>query len=167
MVRAAINQMLRKRRYLSAFIALTVLLFFAYAYLFSYFAFGILFFGKLYPAFVVLISIIISVLLSLVLTLNAYSLSNYQRSYKQVGLPSMSVILSASLSLCCGTVIPSLLAVFGASTPFILSNGGKIEGFFSTFEIPLIAISIILLLFSLYMVSKSICDVCKIKSELK
>lgn len=160
---AAVNQTFRKRKYLAAFIVLSVALFFAYEYLFSSSAFGILFFGGFYPVFILLVSIIIGPLLSLVLVLNAFSLSNYPRAGKQTGVSSIAAVLSVSFSLCCGTIIPSLLAVFGASTPFLISNNGKIQGLLSTFGVPLVALSIVLLLLSLYLVSRNVCDECKIK----
>ncbi len=162
-VTAAAKLTLGKRRYLASFILLSVALFAAYAYLLSYFAFGILLFGNLYPIFVVLVSAAISVLLSLVLTLTAYSLSNYRKYGKRAGLPALAVMLSASFSLCCGAAIPSLLAVLGASAPFIISGGGGIEGFFSAAEVPFTLLSIALLLLSLYLVSRDVCVECRIK----
>ncbi len=52
--------------------------------------------------------------------------------------------------LCCTPVIPTLLALLGATTPTLFTLSGRIQGFFATWEIPLLAAALLLLLGALH-----------------
>ena len=40
--------------------------------------------------------------------------------------------------ICCTPIVPSLLALAGASTPQIFGLTGRIQGFFATYELPIL-----------------------------
>ncbi len=52
--------------------------------------------------------------------------------------------------LCCTPVIPTLLALLGASTPTLFTLSGRIQGFFATWEIPILTFALLLLLGALH-----------------
>ena len=78
---------------------------------------------------------------ALALEINASALARRSRTAEVVGAGGL---LAAVLpgSLCCTSIIPSLLAAFGASVPTILGTTGKIASVFALYEDAFIAASI-------------------------
>lgn len=101
----------------------------------------------------------LSVLLSLSITLNAFAVSNRARAGGKLSAGAVITSIIPS-SLCCTSVVPSVLAAFGASTSTILGVAGKIQGPLAAYETPLIAASVGLLLVSIFVVSGSINKKC-------
>lgn len=101
-------------------------------------------------------AIALAVLLSLTLTLNIYA---FRASVRQRGSSlSFGAVLSSLLpsSVCCTSLVPSLMAAFGASTPQIFGLTGQIQGIFATYEPLFLAFALVLLLFSLHLVVRNI-----------
>ncbi len=105
-------------------------------------------------------SVALAALLSVALTLNLYA---FRASVRQrSGGLTLGALLSslAPPSVCCTPLVPTLLAIFGASTPQIFGLTGRIQGFFATYEIPILGLALILLLFSVRLAAKSILGSC-------
>ncbi|MGC8478573.1 MAG: hypothetical protein ACP5NE_01440 [Candidatus Micrarchaeia archaeon] len=152
------------KAYLIAFILLSIALFIAYSYMLLSSSLNISFpkiiFGLNLPSLIA--SLLIGVLLSLSLSMNAYALSNKARQTSKMGLGAAIIAILPS-SLCCTTVIPALLAAFGASTSTIFGVAGIIQGPFATYGALFIAASIVLLLLSILLVSRSLVKCCMVK----
>src|SRR5579875_2604537 len=88
-----------------------------------------------------------------------------------VMLPSSRVggfsLLAAVLpgSLCCTSIIPSLLAVFGASVPTILGTTGKIASVFALYEGVFIAASLAGVALSIVLAARSRAAHCLLPHE--
>lgn len=105
-------------------------------------------------------AIALAALLSLVLTLSIYA---FRASVRQLssGLTFGAMLSSLSpAAICCTPLVPSLLALAGASTPQIFGLTGRIQGFFATYELPILVFALVLLLFSLHLATKSILGSC-------
>jgi len=72
----------------------------------------------------------------------------------------------APLTLCCSTIVPSILAVAGIGASTVISTTGVIQGPLAEYEPLLIGISFVLLALSVYITSTKIaknCECCVIK----
>lgn len=99
-------------------------------------------------------------LTGLVIVMNIYAWSINLPSDKRLTLGS--ILASLVNGLCCTPVIPSLLALAGASTPFLYQISPRIQAFFE-FNYPYFyLLSTAILLLSLHYLSKSI-SCCKNK----
>ncbi len=98
---------------------------------------------------------------ALAVTLNAGALARRSRAAGAVGIGGL---LAAALpgSLCCTSVIPSLLAAFGASVPTILGTTGKIASIFARFESAFIAASLIGVALSVVLAARSCAASCSL-----
>ena len=105
-------------------------------------------------------SITLAALLSLSLTLNIYAFRVSIR--RRSGSLSLAGVLSSFLpaTICCTPVVPTLLAILGASTPQIFGLTGQIQGFFATYELLILAFALVLLFVSLRLATRSILGVC-------
>ena len=105
-------------------------------------------------------AVALAALLSLALTLNIYAFrASLRRSSGGLTLGALlSSVLSASL--CCTPLVPTLLAILGASTPQIFGLTGRIQGFFATYEPLILTFALILLLFSLHLTGRTILGSC-------
>ena len=105
-------------------------------------------------------SLALAALLSLALTLNIYA---FRASIRQ---PSGGLSLGAALSsvlpagICCTPLVPSLLAILGATTPQIFGISGRIQGFFAIYELEILGFALILLLVSLRLAARNILGSC-------
>ncbi len=52
--------------------------------------------------------------------------------------------------VCCTPLVPTLLALLGASTPTIFALTGRIQGFFATYEIPILTAALLMLAYALH-----------------
>ena len=107
-------------------------------------------------------SALISVLLGLSLAANAYAFANRASTSSKTGFGAVIAAILPS-SLCCTSFIPAILAAFGASTSTIIGITGTIQGPFAAYEILFIISSIILLAFSVLLVTRNIERCCKVK----
>jgi hypothetical protein len=101
-----------------------------------------------------------SALLSVVLAFNIYAF-RASVQHRGTGL-SLAAVISSLLpsSVCCTSLVPSLLAVLGASTPQIFGLAGQIQGIFATNEVAFLAFAFVLLLGSLNLAARNLCSSC-------
>ncbi len=154
----------KTRLYAGIFSVLFVSILLIYGYLLISSATGILDFGRYYLYFDIVSSIAISFLISLVVTLNIYAYRSKAKTSKKLSVGS---ILSAVLpsSLCCTSIVPSLLAVGGLSTSFIVGNTGKIQSIFSVYGPVFIGIGAAAAFFGLIQINKNINSCCTINQN--
>lgn len=102
----------------------------------------------------------LATLLSLALTLNIYAFRASVRG--RMGGLTLAGGLSSLLpaAICCTPVVPSLLAILGATTPQIFGLTGQIQGFFASYETLILAFALILLLVSVRLATRSILGSC-------
>ncbi|MCL5089761.1 MAG: hypothetical protein M1382_01150 [Candidatus Marsarchaeota archaeon] len=160
-VMGALSRVFSKRRYFIAFVVMSLALFALYAELFQASAINLalphIAIGMNAAAFLVVV--ILSILLSMSITMNAFAVFNKSGNNLKLNLGSAAASILPS-ALCCTTAIPSILASFGASSFAIFNTAGSIQGPLATYEIPLIFISIVLLLLSIALTSRSIGSCC-------
>lgn len=137
-----------------------------YFYLLESSATGIIYFKSYYVYFDLLSAFVVSFLVSLVITLNVYS---YRLKVKTSKKLTLSSIIGAMLpsSLCCTSIIPSLMSVLGFSTSFIIGNTGKVQSIFSIYAPAFIGLGAITAFFGLMQITKNINASCSLKSNLK
>lgn len=108
----------------------------------------------------VFFSFTLALLLSLVLTLNIYGVRASLRR-RGAGLSATGVIASlVPSSLCCTSLVPTLLAAVGASTPQIFRVTGLIQGTVAGYESLFLVSALILLLVSLHLAASNILGSC-------
>lgn len=105
-------------------------------------------------------SLALAALLSLALTLNIYAFRTATR--RRSGSLSLAGVFSSFLpaTICCTPVVPTLLAILGATTPQIFGLTGQIQGFFATYELEILGFALILLLVSLRLSARNILGSC-------
>ncbi len=160
----AIHRVLSSKNYLAAFFVIAVLSFLGYSYLLSSsslnlsipkVAFGL----NIYS---LIVSALISVLLALSIVMNAFAFLNGTKPNVKAGFGAVIVAIIPG-SLCCTSVVPAILAAFGASTTTIINVTGALQGPFATYETLFIAASMGLLLISILLVSRNITRCCAVK----
>ncbi|MCW1301806.1 MAG: hypothetical protein OH316_01585 [Candidatus Parvarchaeota archaeon] len=156
---------IKMKNYASLFTAILLAVSLVYGYLLINSATGMIDFGSYYRYFDVASAIIISLLISWVITLNVYSYRS--RSAKRDVKFTVSSIVSAILpsSLCCTSIVPSILAVSGLSTSFILGNTGKIQSIFSIYGPAFIAAGALIAFVGLMQITRNINSNCKIQAR--
>ncbi len=110
-------------------------------------------------------SVALAALLSLTLTLNLYA---FRASVRKAGRGLTVGALASSLlpaSICCTPLVPTLLAILGASTPQIFGLTGRVQGLFATYELPILTLALVLLLFSLRLAGRSILGACPLPAR--
>lgn len=110
------------------------------------------------PALAV-VAVVLGYGFALTLALNASALSQRSRAAGAVGIGGL---LAAVLpgSLCCTSIVPSLLAALGASVPTILGTTGKIASVFAVYENAFIAVSIVGVALSIVLSARSCAASC-------
>ena len=103
-----------------------------------------------------LLSLALAAALSLALTMTvfAYRATADRRSCGLTAGAMLSSLLPTSL--CCTPVVPTLLALAGASTPRIFSLAGPVQGFFATYELPILVMALALMLSATHLAAKSL-----------
>lgn len=160
----ALRLVLSNGAYLAAFLLMAVLFFIAYGYLISSSSINIaqpkLALGL--NIYSLAASAIISTLFSLAIVVNVFAFARNAASSGKLGLGAAIAAIVPS-SLCCSTLIPSLLAVLGSSTSTIISTSGTLQGPFATYETPLIAVSAVLLVLGIFLTSRNIAKCCIVR----
>jgi hypothetical protein len=158
--RFALDAVFTGRAYLSLFIGLSVSISMLYLFLLPSLPEGALvpyaidFITPIQAAF----ALIFGVLISVVVTLNVYAFRMRAPSVK--GITVGSVLASLVNGLCCTPLIPSVLALTGASTTVLYEISPLIQGFFE-FNYPYFyALSAFLLLISIHYLSRNIFSAC-------
>ena len=107
-------------------------------------------------------SIALAGFLSLTLSLNIFAFrASVLGRGRKLGVGAILASLLPS-SVCCTSLVPSLLAVLGASTPQIFGLTGRIQGIFATYEIAFLGAALVLVVFSLRLAAKNILQSCPI-----
>lgn len=110
---------------------------------------------KYLTAELALFSIALALFLSLTLTLNIHAFRASARS-RGAGVSSGAILASLLPSgVCCTSLVPSLLAILGASTPQIFGMTGRIQGFVASNETAFLAFALVLVLFSFHLAAKA------------
>lgn len=107
-------------------------------------------------------SVTLALLLSLVVTFNLYS---FRASLRRQGAGlSVGAVLASLVpsSICCTSLVPSVLAAVGASTPQIFGLTGRIQGAVARYEALFLAAALILLLLALWLVVNNILGSCSL-----
>ena len=107
-------------------------------------------------------SVTLALLLSLVVTFNLYS---FRASLRRHGAGlSVGAVLASLVpsSVCCTSLVPSFLAVVGASTPQIFGLTGRIQGAVARYEALFLAAALILLLLALRLAVNNILGSCSL-----
>ncbi|MCL4372803.1 hypothetical protein M1384_01930 [Candidatus Parvarchaeota archaeon] len=161
-----IKKVITMKRYALLFSIMFVVVFALYFYLLESSATGIIDFGTYYVYFDLLSAFAVSFLISLVITMNIYSYKLKAKTSKKLTLGSIIGAVLPS-SLCCTSIIPSLLAVLGFSTSFIVGNTGKLQSIFSIYGPGFIAAGVIIAYIGLLQITKNINASCKINTATK
>jgi len=152
----ALGLVFERRTYFYSFLFLSVAISSLYIVLLPSLPLGSLnlqvvrFITPLQPAF----AIIFGFLLSLVILFNVYSAKYRVNGVKAITVGS--ILASAVNGLCCTPVIPSLIAIFGASSTVVFEYAPPIQAFFERDYPYFYLLSAMLLLFSLQRSSKNI-----------
>jgi len=96
-----------------------------------------------------LFALLLSALVALSLTFSAYGFR--QAASLTQGSGAVSIVLSLLPSLlCCTPVVPTALALLGASATTIFTVGGRIQGIFATYEFHFLSAAALLLLYAVH-----------------
>jgi hypothetical protein len=103
---------------------------------------------------------------ALTLALNASAFEQRSRAAGAVGIGGL---LAAVLpgSLCCTSIVPSILAALGASVPTVLGTTGKIASVFAVYEDVFIAASIVGVALSIVLSARSCAASCSPATQRK
>jgi hypothetical protein len=87
----------------------------------------------------------------------AINVSSFTQRSRAAGVVGVGGLLAAVLpgSLCCTSVVPSLLAALGASTPTILGTTGKIQSVFANYESAFIGASVAAVVLSIVLAARN------------
>jgi hypothetical protein len=152
----AFSLVFERRAYLYSFLVLSVTISSLYIVLLPSLPLGTLnfqvvrFITPLQLAF----AVVFGILLSLVVVINVYSAKFRVKGTKAITIGS--ILAGAVNGLCCTPVIPSLIAVLGASSTVIFQYAPPIEAFFERDYPYFYLLSALLLLLSLQRSSKNI-----------
>ncbi|MCL5102108.1 MAG: hypothetical protein M1544_02015 [Candidatus Marsarchaeota archaeon] len=130
------------------FIFVAMLLF--YSYVFSYFDFGLILFGKYYVYYILLSAFTLSLLGSLSIVSGLYSSKASESTVgkNRKGIYAFIISLVPS-TMCCTPVIPSVIfAAFGSGSMVLVS--GAIQGTLSSFSPVFIVTAALLLVYSIF-----------------
>jgi hypothetical protein len=166
MLKQVLKDSFSRTRLIALFVALFIFISLAYGYLLINSATGIIDFGSYYLEFDIASTLLIASLISLVITLNVYSFEMKAKTSKKLTLSSIIGVILPS-SLCCTSIIPSLLAVVGFSTSFIIGNTGKIQSIFSMYSPAFIGGGAVIAFIGLIQITKNINTSCKINVTQK
>ncbi len=160
--RNALRLAFSKRNYIAIFAVLAIAISVLYMYLLPSLPDGVLiapyainFITPLQEGF----ALVFGVLFSLVIVLNIYAFRMHASAGKHLTIGS--VLASLVNGLCCTPIIPTLIALSGASTPILFDYSPRIQAFFE-FNYPYFyLLSAALLLVSVHYLSRNITTCCK------
>ncbi|HZW56124.1 MAG TPA: hypothetical protein VFF30_07540 [Nitrososphaerales archaeon] len=160
--RNALRLAFSKRNYVAFFAVLAIAISVLYMYLLPSLPDGVLiapyainFITPLQEVF----ALVFGVLFGLVIVLNIYAFRMHASSGKRLTIGS--VLASLVNGLCCTPIIPTLIALSGASTPILFDYSPRIQAFFE-FNYPYFyLLSAALLLASVHYLSRNITSCCK------
>lgn len=122
--------------------------------------------GTISPKFIrfitplqVIFSIIFGTLLALIIVLNLYfrRVRKVLKSGSAASNTTVTAVASTFVNLlCCTPILPSIIALFGASTPLIFNLSVPVEAFFENNYIYFYFMSAILFVVSIHYISKNV-----------
>ena len=68
-------------------------------------------------------------------------------------------------SICCSPLVPTVLALFGASTPQIFGLTGRIQGFVAAYELQILTIALALMVYAVHLAGKSVVGACPLPAR--
>lgn len=153
----AVKLTLSNPRGLAIFIASTLLLGLTYNWLFRIMRVGYLLFGGLYVVYIDSVSLILSVIIGLSLAINILAYSSLKRG--RGGLNISAIVISLLPSVCCTSLMPTLIALLGGAT-LAITTTGKIQGVLGVYDPVFVALATSLALVSLYLASRDVARGC-------
>ena len=153
-----VNIVLSNKKYVATFAVMAIFAFIAYSILFESSSLNLsaqkIAFGL--DTYALIASTALGLMLSLSIVLNIFAFS--RGNIRHVDKASIGAVITsiAPLTLCCSTIIPSILAVAGIGASAVISTTGIIEGPLAEYEPVLIGISFVLLALSVYITSTKI-----------
>jgi hypothetical protein len=153
----AVSSALSNIKYMVVFVALSALLTIAYGFLLANSSLNLyapkILFGL--NAYSVSASLAMGILLSLSIMLSAFVIINGIEKNGRLEVASLAMGV-LPVTLCCTTVVPSVLAFLGLGASTIIGVTGTIQGPLAVYEPVFIAISLAMLVLSIYITSGSI-----------
>ncbi len=147
-----------EKRNAAIFAVITALMFMLYAYLLSYSSIALLSGSALFglSVAVIIVSFLLSALFSVVIVMNIYGIKRGVNASAKLSIGSFLAAVLPS-SMCCTALVPSLLALSGASISTVIGTTGIIQGPMATYEPLLLLLSGALLLVAIYKSSVKLC----------
>ena len=110
-------------------------------------------------------SLALAAALSLALTLNVYAFR--VAATRRGGGVTLGAILSTLVapSICCSPLVPTVLALFGASTPRIFSLTGRVQGFVAAYELHILTVALALLIYAVHLAGKGVLGACPLPAR--
>lgn len=102
--------------------------------------------------------LIICILTGLVLSMSIFRIKFLQASTKKLRSGLLGSIVGAGAGACCGGIGVALISIFGAI-------GGVATSILTNFEIPLRVASIVILVFTYFMIVRDLNKECKVKFD--
>lgn len=155
-----IRIILKDKRYVLLFISLSIIITAIYLVLLPSLPNG-----TINPEFIrfitplqIVFSIIFGILLSLTIVLNLYNIraTRSSKSNNLVAGEAGAVASTFVNLLCCTPILPSIIALFGASTPLVFNLSVPLEVFFENNYIYFYFVSAVLFVVSIHYISKNI-----------
>ncbi|MBI4894888.1 MAG: hypothetical protein HY831_00170 [Candidatus Aenigmarchaeota archaeon] len=106
---------------------------------------------------------VLSGLFGIVISMQAYFIRLSLFRAKEAGTTAAGLLTGMLAMTCCAPILPSILVLFGFSGAFLLST----TAFFGKYLIYFSLISISLLLFSIYILSRNLTALCKVNAKNK
>ena len=153
-----------EKRNVAIFAVITLLMFILYAYLLSYSSIALLPVPALFglSVAVIIVSFLLSALFSIVIVMNIYGVKRGVNTSTKLSIGSFLAAVLPS-SMCCTALVPSLLALSGASISTVVGATGIIQGPLATYEPLLLLLSGVLLFVAIYKSSVKLYCSCNVK----
>ena len=147
-------------RYLGLFLIFFVGLFLPLIYVTEYLFLEpyLLFYVAEYDILNFISILIICILTGLVLSMSIFRIKFLQASTKKLRSGLLGSIVGAGAGACCGGIGVALISIFGAI-------GGVATSILTNFEIPLRVASIVILVFTYFMIVRDLNKECKVKFD--
>jgi len=158
--RDAISIVFNDKKHILAFVLLALIITSIYIILLPSLPNGTvsLTFVRFATPFQIVFSIIFGVLLGLIIVLNLYT-RKVQKTSKSKNISNGTVTGAIAATfvnlLCCTPIIPSIIALFGGSTPLLFNLSAPLEAFFENNYVYFYLISAVLLVVSVHYISKN------------
>lgn len=110
-------------------------------------------------------SVALAALVSLAVTLNVFAWRSSLRTKAMVFTFGAFAASFLPASICCTPLLPTLLAVLGASTPQIFGLSGRIQGLVAVYEPLFLSAAVLLLVFALHLSARNVAGACALPAR--